>query len=171
MYDSLNLGRQRSDKISNFIFNVVDVFDQQSLNNIMVRRLLDFCPIDGQTALMSPRDFLRLRGQTYPGSYQLLEKFVTSIRNNEYQRGKPIGVTFLDSELENVETVLPYIESLSDINLFTIIIGPEPRHNTAGMSNVMKVPTYEALENMVRLFLRNFCTTVTDIDFNSPPLL
>lgn len=166
MYDTLNLGRERTDKISNFIFNIVDIFDRQSISNVKVRRLIDNCPVDGQTALMSPRDFLRLRGRYAPGMYDILNQFLTGIRNNEYDRARPVGVAFLDSELDNINTLLPFIKSLSDTNLFTVVVGPEPLYNTSGMRNVMLVPTYEALDEMVKLFVRHFCTTLTDVNFN-----
>ena len=166
MYDTLSLGRQRSEKIANFIYKVVDVFDQQSFNNIMVRRLIDYCPIDGQTSLMLPRDFLRLRGESIPGISEILKKFVEGVQNN-VNKAQPVGVIFLDSDLDNVEKILPFINSLTNTNLFTVVIGPESRFNTSGMRNVMLVPSYEVLDELVRLFLRQFCTTVTDINFNN----
>ncbi|XP_052101554.1 uncharacterized protein LOC127735434 [Mytilus californianus] len=171
MYDTLNLGKERTDSIANFIFKVVDVFDQQAFNNIMVRRYIDYCPIDTQTSLMLPRDFLSLRGEVRPGMYDILKKFMTGVQNKEYNNARPVGITFLDSKLDNVETILPYIKSISDTNLFAVVIGPEPKYNTSEMRNVLLVPSYEALDELVRLFLRHFCTTLSDVNFNTVPAL
>ncbi|CAG2243892.1 unnamed protein product [Mytilus edulis] len=171
MYDTLNLGSERTDSIANFIFKVVDVFDQQAFNNIMVRRYIDYCPIDTQTSLMLPRDFLSLRGEVRPGMYDILKKFMTGVQNKEYNNARPVGITFIDSKLDDVETILPYIKSISDTNIFAVVIGPEPKFNTSDMRNVLLVPSYEALDELVRLFLRHFCTTLSNVNLNTVPAL
>ena len=165
VYDSAQLGIQKTRKITKFVYDITSALDTTS-GNLRIGRLTENCLTGADTYLTSQKPALDFDQIYFPDLRTLIRKLASVGFTQPYgarKYAKRVAVFFLDDDMENLKQASEEIDRLRDTHTLVVTVGSSDLHTAAAFASrpvndhLVHVPSYKYLQTAKYTLLQKLC--------------